>query len=124
MQFLNAALLATLIVLGTAGYTMASDTGHGHGDGHGEGHGEMNRDAMGASQAEVKGVVNSVDAEGNTINVTHEPVEALGWPGMTMDLPVTRRVDLSTVKPGDEIKMTLKKGMDKTFRITEIEPVE
>ena len=73
-------------------------------------------------EVQVKGVLNSIDSEAQTINVTHEPVESLGWPAMTMALPVTRRVDLSTVKPGDNVRFTLKQGRDKQYRVTHIEP--
>lgn len=69
----------------------------------------------------VKGVLNSVDTAAGTINVTHEPVEALGWPKMTMDLPVTRRVDMSKLKPGSEVTLKLKQGRDKQFRVVGIE---
>ena len=83
-------------------------------------HGEM-KAPMGNKEAEAMGVINSVDAASGKVNVTHEPVEALGWPKMTMDLPVTKPVDLSTVRPGDHVKMMLKQGRDKQYRITGIE---
>ena len=40
---------------------------------------------------------------------------------MTMDLAVTQRVDLSTIKPGSNVKFKVKLGRDKQYRITEIE---
>ncbi|MFY0609948.1 MAG: copper-binding protein [Hyphomicrobiaceae bacterium] len=76
----------------------------------------------GNKEAVAVGVINSVDVDAGKINVTHEPVPALGWPTMTMDLPVTRRVDLSTVKPGAKVNITLKQGRDKQFRVMAIEP--
>ncbi len=75
-------------------------------------------------QAEALGVINSVDADKRSVNVTHEPVEALGWPKMTMDLPVTRRVDLSAVKTGAKVRFKLKQGRDKQFRIISVENAE
>ncbi len=86
-------------------------------------HGEM-KTPEGVNEAEAKGKINTIDADAGIVNVTHEPVEALGWPTMTMDLPVTRRVDLSTVKPGTDVTFKLKKGRDKTFRIIAITPAE
>lgn len=74
------------------------------------------------TEAVAVGVVNSVDEKAGKINITHEPVLALGWPKMTMDLPVTRRVDLSTVKTGTQVNITLKQGRDKQFRVMAIEP--
>ena len=75
-------------------------------------------------QAEALGVINTIDADKRSVNVTHGPVEALGWPKMTMDLPVTRRVDLSTVETGSKVRFTLKQGRDKQFRIIAVEKAE
>jgi Cu(I)/Ag(I) efflux system protein CusF len=86
-------------------------------------HGSMKMEAPAdVTEAEAKGKVNSIDADGGTVNVTHDPVPALGWPAMTMDLPVTRRVDLSAVKPGTPVTFKLKKGRDNQFRIIDIAP--
>lgn len=89
------------------------------------GHGEMKMKAPAeVKEADVKGKINTIDTEGSKINVTHEPVPALGWPKMTMDLPVTRRVDLSAVKPGMDATFKLKQGRDKQFRVIGITPVD
>lgn len=88
-------------------------------------HSHMNHGAMpshGDGEADVEARINSIDADSGTLNVSHGPVEALGWPAMTMDLPVTRRVDLSGVKPGDDVTLTLKQGRDKQYRVIEISP--
>ncbi len=75
----------------------------------------------GKTEAKAQGVINKIDAEKKSINITHEPVESLGWPKMTMDLPVTKRVDLSTVKTGEKVEFTLKQGRDKQYRVIGIE---
>ncbi len=75
-------------------------------------------------EAKTPAVIHAIDADAGMINVTHDPVEELGWPRMTMDLPVTRRVDLSTVESGSKVVLTLKRGMDKTFRVIAIAPAE
>ena len=109
---LSAALLAS------PGAVLASDDHSSHGSMN---HGEMK--AMGdKTEAVAVGVVNSIDEKAGKINVTHEPVPELGWPKMTMDLPVTRRVDLSTVKTGTPVNIKLKQGRDKQFRVMAIEP--
>ena len=59
--------------------------------------------------ADATGVVNAVDLTNRSVNVTHQPIEALGWPSMTMDFPVAPSVDLSRVKPGDKVAVTLGK---------------
>lgn len=76
-----------------------------------------------SGQAVAEGIVNTIDMDTGVINVTHEPVEALGWPKMTMDLTTTRRVDLSAIQVGQPVSLTLKQGRDKQFRVIAIEPM-
>jgi Cu/Ag efflux protein CusF len=85
-------------------------------------HGAMQ--ASEVSEVQTTAVIHAIDADAGTINVTHEPIEALGWPKMKMDLPVTRRVDLSSLDEGSNVVITLKKGMDNQFRVNAIEPAE
>ncbi|MFM1813902.1 MAG: hypothetical protein RLZ98_597 [Pseudomonadota bacterium] len=94
---------------------------HGKAGGGAMDHGAMHGPAN-AGEAKVEAIVHSVDATAGKINVTHEPVKAFGWPKMTMDLDVTKRVDLSYVKPGSKVLMTLKQGMDKKYRVIAMEP--
>jgi Cu(I)/Ag(I) efflux system protein CusF len=84
------------------------------------GHGDMQ---PAANQAMGMGTLHSIDLEKRTVNLTHEPMPALNWPKMTMDLPVTSRVDLAAVKPGDHIHFTLKLGRDDVYRIIEMKTV-
>jgi plastocyanin len=64
--------------------------------------------AQASSLPQGTGTVNSVDAAARTINITHDPIKALGWPKMKMQFNADAGVDLNTVKPGDSIKFTLK----------------
>ena len=100
-----------------AGQAIASDSHSNHGSMN---HGEMK--STDKKEAVAGAVINSIDEKGGKINVTHEPVPELGWPKMTMDLPVTRRVDLSKVKTGAPVNIKLKQGRDKQFRVIAIEP--
>lgn len=54
------------------------------------------------------GKVVSVDAGKRTIKMKHDPIEALGWPVMTMLFTVDSDVDLSGYKEGDAVSFTLK----------------
>jgi plastocyanin len=65
--------------------------------------------------------VNSVDTAGHTINVTHEPIKALGWPKMKMQFNVDAGVDLGSVKPGDDIIFTLKPNGSDDYTVTAIQ---
>jgi len=72
------------------------------------------------TEAKGKGIINSVDTEGRSINITHEPMPDLHWPEMTMDLPVTRKVDLSKTSVGDAVAFKIKLGRDKKYRVIEL----
>jgi Cu(I)/Ag(I) efflux system periplasmic protein CusF len=109
--------LCAAMALAVPASAMAQGGGHGSHGGHGTMHATPDN-----TEAVAVGVINSVDTAGGNINITHEPVEALGWPKMTMDLPVTRQVDLASVKAGSQVKVTLKQGRDKQFRVIAIEP--
>lgn len=56
-----------------------------------------------AELSEGTGKINSIDTEKHNINLTHGPIDALKWPGMTMDFPVAKNVDLSGFKVGDAV---------------------
>ena len=75
-----------------------------------------------AEQKEImgSGVVHSIDLESRKINISHEPIPALKWPEMTMDLDVSEDVDLGALSPDDAIKFHIKLGADKVYRITKI----
>jgi Cu(I)/Ag(I) efflux system protein CusF len=75
--------------------------------------------ANAAAGPQATGTVNSVDAAGRTLNVTHDPIKALGWPKMKMQFTVDAGVDLSTVKAGDKVGFTLK-GTGDDYTISEV----
>jgi Cu(I)/Ag(I) efflux system protein CusF len=71
--------------------------------------------AQESKQATATGVVQSIDATAQTVTIAHDPVEALGWPEMTMTFPAPG-VDLSSIKAGDAVRFDLTaKGMDGTI---------
>lgn len=67
-----------------------------------------------------EGVIHSVSPAERKVNLTHEPIPALNWPGMTMDLDVAEGVDLQQLDPGDNIQFYIELGEDKVYRITEV----
>ena len=111
-----AAVVAGVLSVSPALAQKSDHSGHGGHSGH----------AMGNTAAEVKAraIIHQVDADKGLVNVTHDPVPELKWPQMTMDLPVTKRVDLSKVKAGDKVTITLKQGVDKQYRVMEIAPAK
>lgn len=70
-------------------------------------------------QAEIagKGVINAVDAPGRSVNLSHEPIPAIGWPSMTMDMKVADGIDLSKLKKGDAVTFQLDRGGDGIYMI-------
>jgi Cu/Ag efflux protein CusF/cytochrome c553 len=105
--FGRAALWFGLLIIGPA---LAQDhEEHGdHGD-HGGG-------------AQAVGVVNSIDAAGRSVNVTHEPIPDLGWPTMTMDMNLSDNASLDGIEEGAAVTFTLKKGTDGMYQIDSIMP--
>jgi Cu/Ag efflux protein CusF len=67
------------------------------------------------------GTVNSVDAAGGKVNLSHDPIKTLKWPKMTMDFTVQDPAMLKDIKPGMEVDFELMK-MTSTYRITKITP--
>lgn len=65
------------------------------------------------------GVINSVMAGHDMLNITHEPVEEWGWPDMTMNFDVDGTLDLSQLSEGERIHFTIKKYQDGSIMITD-----
>ncbi|MEQ8823305.1 MAG: copper-binding protein [Filomicrobium sp.] len=115
-----AVTLALMVGPGLAEERMEMDHSHGHAH-----HGQMKAvDVKPGTEAAGVGTLNSVDTEKNMVNLTHEPMPELGWPVMTMDLPVTKRVDLGSVKVGERIDFKVKLGRDKKYRVIEMTPTK
>jgi Cu(I)/Ag(I) efflux system periplasmic protein CusF len=73
---------------------------------------EMQMAHEGHAHAQASGTVNSIDAAAHKINISHGPIQALGWPLMTMDFPVAPSVNLKAIQPGSRVNFTLEKGED------------
>jgi plastocyanin/Cu/Ag efflux protein CusF len=66
------------------------------------------------------GRINGIDAEKRTINVSHDPIKALGWPKMRMEFPVDKSVDLSGFKAGDAVSFTLKPAGGDEYTVVQL----
>jgi Cu/Ag efflux protein CusF len=80
--------------------------------------------AAAATEYMAVGTLNSVNATAGTVNISHNPVPAAGWPAMTMDFKVAEPGAVANLKPGDrvDIHFTIESGMNAT--ITYIAPIE
>ena len=72
-----------------------------------------------AQKGSATGTIESIDASAGTITITHGPVAALGWPGMTMPFKATPE-QLASVQAGQKVEFEFDaNGMDATLtRIT------
>jgi Cu/Ag efflux protein CusF len=68
------------------------------------------------------GMLNSVDAAARKVNLSHEPITAIGWPAMTMDFAVASSVNLTALKPGTHVAFTLSRGNDGMYVVQSITP--
>lgn len=73
-----------------------------------------------AKSIQATGKINSVNPADGTVNVTHDPIKALGWPKMKMEFPVGKGVDLSDIKVGDTVKFSLKPEGEDNYVIVKI----
>lgn len=71
-----------------------------------------------------KGKVNEVMQNEAKVNLTHDAIEALGWPEMTMDFRVKEGVDMTALKSGQEIHFTLEKADSGNYEISQIHIIE
>jgi len=68
------------------------------------------------------GTVNSIDAAGGTVNITHGPVATASWPAMTMSFKLADPSVAANVAPGANVEFhfTIQSGMAAT--VTQISP--
>lgn len=107
----------------SAAATAASPKGEGHQKIHPPGGARAQLVHEGHGGASATGTVNSVDIAGQRVNVSHGAIQALGWPPMTMDFPVSPSVNLNGIKPGAKVNFTLDKGSDGKPMIDTMTPV-
>jgi Cu/Ag efflux protein CusF len=70
------------------------------------------------------GILNSVDRTAGTVNISHNPVPAAGWPAMTMDFKLADPDAARDLEPGARVDLhfTIESGMNAT--ITHLAPIE
>ncbi|MCB1796931.1 MAG: copper-binding protein, partial [Candidatus Competibacteraceae bacterium] len=69
-----------------------------------------------------EGVINTVEVDSHTVNITHEPIPELNWPTMTMDFPTAQGVDLEQLRPDRKLRFRISEGEDGRYQIDAIEP--
>lgn len=66
------------------------------------------------------GKVNAIDMEDGSVNITHDPIPSLKWPGMTMDFSVKDMQMLKAIKPGDTVDFDLAESGKGEYVVTGI----
>lgn len=61
---------------------------------------------------EVRGTINTVDADARTANITHGPMTEIGMPGMTMDFVVDEALDPNDLPLSRETTLLLRRNPD------------
>ena len=100
----------------------AMDNMSGMGDVHESG-GKFDRDPADPSFM-AHGKINRIDAKAGTVNITHEPIKVLNWPGMTMGFRVADKSLLKGLKVGEEVNFDLAKGPAGGYVISRISPAK
>ncbi len=89
-------------------------------------HSTMDHSGMAMSEEKMEGAVHAkavVNSIGDgTVNVSHEPIPEIGWPAMTMDMPLTADAKIEGVAEGDEIVLMLMKGDDGMYAVSAMMP--
>jgi len=68
----------------------------------------------------IDGRVNQVYADRRMVNLDHEPVQAWGWPTMTMDFPVSAQVDISQFRKDRDIQVLVLKKDSGSIEIIDV----
>lgn len=59
------------------------------------------------AQTSPTGTVTGVDAAQRKVTLDHEPIPAIGWPAMKIELSAALSVDLLKIEPGTKVQFTL-----------------
>ena len=69
-------------------------------------------------------LIKEIDAPSHTLKLRHEPIEALGWPAMTMNFSVREDIELANFETGQSIHFTMRKQDDGGYVIEQIMVME
>ncbi|OCQ18980.1 efflux transporter periplasmic adaptor subunit [Pseudoalteromonas luteoviolacea] len=68
----------------------------------------------------MQGQLNGVQVSQRVANITHGPVTAWGWPEMTMDFDIGDKVDIATLKVGQELHFKVEQLESGAYLVSEI----
>ena len=65
-------------------------------------------------------IINSVDSENQKVNVSHEAIDAWGWPEMTMEFNISENLDISQLTSGLSLHIEITEESESNFLISNI----
>jgi len=74
--------------------------------------------------AQGTGIVKGIDAKAASVTLTHDPIPALKWPGMTMPFKLAKAELAKGLTVGQKVKFDLEMGQDHQIAITAISAVK
>ena len=69
-------------------------------------------------------IIREINTQSHVLKLKHEPIEALGWPGMTMNFNVSEDIDLGSFKTGQSVHFTMRKLDEGGYVIEQIMVME
>lgn len=77
-------------------------------------------DMGGGNMGHATGIIKSVGSQSDFLTIDHSQIDGIGMGAMTMGFDIMDGVDLFGFTEGDEVAFMVKKGRDKSYRITAI----
>ena len=69
------------------------------------------------------GTIHAVMTDDGKVSISHDPIAALGWPAMTMDLPIATTVDPDAIPLDAPVEFDLMQGDGAMYVITAVRPI-
>ena len=110
-----------LVMLAGSGTVLAGE--HGKGMNHADMQ-NMKQSISVTQGHKAEGVANGIDLQHGKINLTHGPIESLGWPGMTMDFAVKDKAILKGINPGQKVTFEVVQEGPGKFYVNRITPLK
>ena len=112
---ISASLLC--VALAYSGIALASENAVNHAAMDGQ-------HAMSVQIHRAQGKVNKIDLQNSKINLTHGPIQSLGWSGMTMDFAVKDAMILKHVRVGQRVDFEVVNEGPGKYLVTRITPAK
>ena len=90
-------------------------------DHHGDGHGTVPETGESRAPAAMHDAITPLET---VLTITHDPIEAIGWPEMTTDFGLADGADIADVEKGDRVYFVLIVDSEGIYAISSVSDVE